>query len=329
MGETSKMKSISEQQDTMITQERPLISIIVPVYQVKDYLGACVESLRAQTYANLEIILVDDGSTDGSGEMCGQYAAMDGRIRVAHQENRGLSAARNTGLACMKGELAAFVDSDDIVQPDFIETLYGLMEKYRADIAACAYIKCSVENQPDIKKAFLAAGAGSGESGEPDGGGTRGRQGKRRAKGKELCMTSEQMLRQWHGKYKKWETVVWNKLYRKSVLAGQGDKPPIRFPVGRRHEDVLTSHLLVANAARIALTKEALYLYRVRPGSITDQRMAVGYKEENLRAQRERMAFFKKKRYWRAYLNLWVGYALHWGWFGWRNICTIRRNIVE
>lgn len=311
------MKKISEQQET------PLVSIVVPVYQVKEYIGECVESLLAQTYTNLEILLVDDGSTDGSGAICDEYAARDSRVRVVHQENQGASAARNTGLACMKGELAAFVDSDDIVRLDFIETLYSLMEKYQADISACAYIRCSAENQPDIKKAFLAAGAGRGESESLDGRSVmRRRQARKQEKGKELCMTTEQMLRQWHGKYKKWETVVWNKLYRKSVLAGKGDKAPIRFPNGLRYEDILVSHLLAANAARVVMTGKALYLYRVRTGSSSDPRITVKYKEENLRAQRERMAFFKKKRYWRAYLNLLWGYVLHCVWFCWmRGYC--------
>ena len=114
-----------------------LVSIIVPVYQVKEYVGECVESLRAQTYTNLEILLVDDGSTDGSGEICDEYVRSDNRIRVIHQKNRGLSAARNTGLDQAAGEYVAFVDSDDVVLPDFIETLYDLSGRYQADIAAC------------------------------------------------------------------------------------------------------------------------------------------------------------------------------------------------
>ena len=118
---------------------KPLVSIIVPVYQVVDYVGVCVESLLRQTYKNLEILLVDDGSTDGSGEICDEYANRDNRIRVIHQENQGLSAARNTGLDQALGEYVAFVDSDDAVLPDFIETLYDLADRYQADIVACAY----------------------------------------------------------------------------------------------------------------------------------------------------------------------------------------------
>lgn len=283
-----------------MTQETPLISIIVPVYQVKDYLGECVESLLAQTYTNLEILLVDDGSTDGSGEICDQYAAMDNRVQVVHQENQGLSAARNTGINLLKGEYVAFVDSDDMVLPDFVETLYGLVRKYQADVAACAFIRCSTESWAD-----------------------------KPVKDNELCMSSGEMLRQWHGRYKKWETVAWNKLYRKNVLTGADGKPSIHFPIGRRHEDVLTSHLLIANAERVVITGKKLYLYRVRPGSITDWHKAVEFRDENLRAQRERMAFFKEKRYWRAYWNLWAGYVLHVVWFGWLRVMVSMCLLLE
>lgn len=307
------MRRISEQ------QKAPLISIIVPVYQVKEYLGECVESLLAQTYKNLEILLVDDGSTDGSGEICDQYAGRDDRVRVVHQENQGLSAARNSGIDHMKGEYAAFVDSDDVVFPDFINTLYGLAEKYQADIAACAYIKCPTEDLAEMKRAMFA------DAIRDENGNRRRKRAERLGKEKALCMTSEQMLRQWHGKYKKWETVAWNKLYRKSLLTGEEQKPVIRFPIGRRHEDVLTSHLLVANAERIVITRRALYLYRIRPGSITDHRSIVRHRDENLCAQRERLAFFKKKRYLRAYFNLWVGYAMHWGWFWGRRVIGLKR----
>lgn len=291
------------------------VSIIVPVYQVKEYIDECVQSLLNQTYTNLEILLVDDGSTDGSGTICDKYAAKDARVRVVHQENQGLSAARNTGIELMEGEYVAFVDSDDIVMPEFIETLYELLGKYQADIAACAFIRGSAEDLMRARNELSYTGAGSGEYGSVDhGNAARLRQ----AESGEVCMASEQMLRRWHGKYKKWETVAWNKLYRRQIFEGKGEVCAVRFPVGRRHEDVLTSHLLVSNAACVAMTMKKLYLYRIRSGSITDQSMMAKHREENLRAQRERMAFFRQRGYWRAYLNLWVGYLLHLGWFWWK-----------
>ena len=102
----------------------PLISVIVPVYNIMDYLPRCVQSLGQQTYRNLEILLVDDGSTDGTGQLCDRLAAQDGRIRVLHKENGGTSSARNMGIEKALGEFLGFVDSDDYVEPDMYMQLY-------------------------------------------------------------------------------------------------------------------------------------------------------------------------------------------------------------
>ncbi len=335
----------------------PLISVIVPVYQVRAYIRECVESLLCQTYRNLEVILVDDGSTDGSGEMCDGFAREDERIRVIHQRNRGLSAARNTGLDHAAGEYIAFVDSDDYVEPAYIEELYRLVLKYRGDIAACMFVKVgerteslkrcnrqsrsdgniySVQNvkQPAQKPVTIGqkieqlnkAIVPTAEINKVE-----------RAETKEICLSSEQMLRQWHGRYKKWETVTWNKLYHRNVFERcLGEKAistgesregewndrkaqngKIRFPEGRKHEDVLTSHRIVGNAERIVMTTRVLYLYRMREGNITSKMGSTEGRRQNLYAQKERMRFFRERRYWRAYLNLLRGYLLHLGWFGW------------
>ena len=276
-------------------QTLPVVSIIVPVYNVKSYVGECVESLCQQTYTNLEILLVDDGSTDGSGEVCDEYAGRDERIRVIHQANRGLSGARNMGLDDARGEYIAFVDSDDLVSTNYVETLYELLMKYEADIAACAYVKGTTEQLTDIREKVLSLD-----------------------NVKEICMPSVKLLKQWHGKYKQQETVAWNKLYCREVWNG---RKKIRFPESRNHEDVLISHLVVQGAKTIVLTTEILYFYRIRKGSITLQ---TEYDREkvwqNLRAQRERMEFFRAHRYWRAYFNLLKGYVLHVLWFWWRRV---------
>ena len=276
-------------------QTLPVVSIIVPVYNVKSYVGECVESLCRQTYTNLEILLVDDGSTDGSGEVCDEYAGRDERIRVIHQANRGLSGARNTGLDNVQGEYIAFVDSDDLVSPNYVETLYELLMRYDADIAACAYIKVTTEQLTNIREKVLSLD-----------------------NVREICMPSVKLLKQWHGKYKQQETVAWNKLYCREVWNG---RKKIRFPESRNHEDVLISHLVVQGAKTIVLTTEILYFYRIRKGSITLQ---TEYDREkvwqNLRAQRERMEFFRAHRYWRAYFNLLKGYVLHVLWFWWRRV---------
>ena len=120
---------------------QPLISVIVPVYKAEEYLDKCVQSIRNQTYENLEIILVDDGSPDRCGEMCDAYAQEDSRIRVFHKENGGQSSARNLGLDNMTGQYVGFVDSDDWIEPDMYAHLYGLMAEHNAQIACCGVQK--------------------------------------------------------------------------------------------------------------------------------------------------------------------------------------------
>lgn len=116
-------------------EEKPLISVIVPVYNVMNYLPRCVDSIRSQTYQNLEILLVDDGSTDGTGELCDRLGESDSRIRVFHKENGGSSSARNLGIAQASGKYLGFVDSDDFIDNTMYEQLYGALEKYQAKAA--------------------------------------------------------------------------------------------------------------------------------------------------------------------------------------------------
>lgn len=119
--------------------QMPLISVIVPVYNVEGYLAACINSIIAQTYSNLEIILVDDGSTDSSGSLCDTFAAKDSRIRVIHTANGGLSCARNHGIDISKGDYITFVDSDDTITPDALSTLYSLVNEHNAEIAMATF----------------------------------------------------------------------------------------------------------------------------------------------------------------------------------------------
>ena len=118
-----------------------LISIIVPVYNVQPYIERCINSLQQQTYSNIEIILVNDGSTDNCPQICDSFANADCRIKVIHKKNGGLSDARNTGLLEAKGELIAFVDSDDWVSPYYIEVMYDIMQRQLADIVECDVIR--------------------------------------------------------------------------------------------------------------------------------------------------------------------------------------------
>lgn len=126
--------------------EEKLISIIVPVYNVEKYLKECIDSVISQTYKNLEIILVDDGSTDKSGEICDEYSKKDSRIKVIHKENGGLSDARNVALDIAKGEYIGFVDSDDYVEKDMFETLYKLAEEHNTEISSISFYK-TLENE--------------------------------------------------------------------------------------------------------------------------------------------------------------------------------------
>ena len=114
----------------------PAISVIVPIYNVEPYLGECLDSLCGQTLRNIEIIGVDDGSTDGSGALLDEYAAKDKRIIAVHQKNAGVSAARNAGMRLARGEYLAFVDGDDWMDADFLQKLYTMAQEYGADIAA-------------------------------------------------------------------------------------------------------------------------------------------------------------------------------------------------
>ena len=127
----------------------PLVSVIVPVYKTEAYLGACVDSLLGQSYQRLEILLVDDGSPDRCGEICDEYAARDRRVRVIHQENAGVSAARNAALDRAEGELIGFVDSDDWVEQDWAESLVRALDGRGADIAVCGWLRHEAERTID------------------------------------------------------------------------------------------------------------------------------------------------------------------------------------
>ncbi|MCD8037973.1 MAG: glycosyltransferase [Lachnospiraceae bacterium] len=256
-----------------------LISIIVPVYNVQEYLCACVDSICSQTYRELEIILIDDGSTDSSGRICDRYARHDNRIRVIHQEHEGPSGARNAGLQTANGEYISFIDSDDMVSCNFIKRLYSIMKKRRAQISVCAYEKSETGEWSPINR------------------------------GEDYCISSEKMLREWHGKRKRLETVVWNKLYHKSIFGSGAEQ--IYFPEGVIHEDTYVSHLWVKKADTVAITNDILYMYRVRGGSITKSRITKQNARQDIDAQLARLSFFRQEGLLRSQCRLLPGLALH------------------
>lgn len=209
----------------------PLISVVVPVYQAERWLCRCVDSLLAQTYAATDIILVDDGSPDSCGALCDKYAVQESRIRVIHQKNRGLSAARNAGTAAAKGEYITFVDSDDWVEPDLIERLWYALDQEKADVAVCGYRI------------------------EP-GGRTQGRMD-----GTYKVFDAEQALEALC--YQKcMETSAWAKLYRTEAAKR------FLYPEGRLFEDIATTYKFLANARRVVICDQALYHYWQHPESI-------------------------------------------------------------
>lgn len=216
--------------------EGPLISIIVPVYNVEKYLPTCVDSILAQSYERFELILVDDGSPDKSPQICDAYAATDERVRVIHQENGGLSAARNAGLDAARGELIGFVDSDDSISPTMYESLLRAMTAADADISLCNYL--------------LVDEAGARSS---DGPGLRD----------EVVTGRESILRRLEGEGSWYWVIAWNKLYRRALFDG------LRYPLKKLHEDEFLIHHLLLRCEKAASIAEAHYDYRQHPASIT------------------------------------------------------------
>lgn len=242
----------------------PLISVIVPVYRVEKYLERCVKSILSQTYKNLEVILVDDGSPDQCPAICDACAERDARVKVIHQENKGLSGARNAGIDAASGEYLAFVDSDDYVSPHFIEELYQLLQDTGCAIGQCrfSYVK----------------GDGLVEEGDSA-----------------FCIyRGESLMEQLYGPEEKATcfVVAWNKLYRAELFKETG----IRYPEGRIHEDEATTYRLFHEAKKLAFLDRALYgYYTENGGSITSVFSAK--RLQWLTAHEERIAFFKKNGY--------------------------------
>ena len=215
------------------------VSIVVPVYNVEDCLSYCVDSLRQQTYKNIEIILVDDGSTDSSGEICDQYAREDDRIKVLHIENGGLSNARNTGVKESSTDWIVFIDSDDYYDHRAIEYLVELRDKYRVDLVATPVIEVRNYENSDFLGDFREK-----YSGKLD----------RRT-------ALEQMF---YGNYV--GTHSGGKLYKKEIL--------LRFPYpnGMLYEDLALAYEHIASCENIAVSDLNLYKYYRRPGSIVNSK---------------------------------------------------------
>ena len=215
-----------------------LISIVIPVYNVECYIQRCLESIILQSYKNLEIIIVNDGSTDDSLKIANEYKERDNRIIIISQKNAGLSAARNTGIEAANGKYISFVDSDDYIHKQFIETLYINAKKYDADIAVCESIevndstigdpckKLNVDYQIEVDDPINA-------------------------------------MKLWYNSNFKNPTVAWNKLYKYSLFN------ECKFSVGKLHEDEFIIHKLYLKSDKIVYLWIEMYFYYQRNNSIT------------------------------------------------------------
>lgn len=214
----------------------PKISVIIPVYNVEKYLYRCVDSVLLQTYKNLEIFLVDDGSPDNCGKICDEYADKDSRIKVIHKENGGLSDARNTAMKVMTGEYVTFVDSDDWVSPYYVENLYLAIEQSGADMSVSWYEDVWTDDKFNIHKP------------------------KQGCIGL-LTLTSEDCLERMLYQNKV-ETMACAKLYKIELITG------ITFPVGKLYEDLATTYKIIDRSNKIALISNIDYYYFQRDESI-------------------------------------------------------------
>ena len=223
----------------------PLISVIIPVYQVKKYIKSCIESVLQQSYETLEILLIDDGSTDGCGELCEIYAKADKRVRVIHQLNGGLSAARNTGLKECRGEWITFVDSDDFILPDMVERLYAQAVEKEADISVCRWI--DVEETSFTQTIFDAEAAKALS---------------------DMCDAIQSTVLTKENAMKKMlyqqgtDSCAWGKLYRRKLFE------TIRFPEGKLFEDIATVYPVLEQCDRVCFLEYKGYCYRKRGTSI-------------------------------------------------------------
>ncbi len=211
------------------------ISVIVPVYGVEKYLPACIESILNQTFTDFELILVDDGSPDRCPAICDEAAERDARVRVIHQANAGLSAARNAGIEIACGEWLVFVDSDDYIAPHFCEKLYQTAQRTDADC-----VMCSVQNVDESGKPIDSALMRVADE----------------------VKTGREVLRKIGRDDVTPYLTAWNKLYRRKLFN------TLRYPAGRQNEDVFVFAELFCQVQRAACVAEPLYFYRKRIGSI-------------------------------------------------------------
>ncbi len=216
----------------------PKVSVIVPVYKVEKYLGKCLESLGRQTYENLEIVLVDDGSPDSCGIMCEQFAGKHPNVLVIHQENQGLSAARNNGVAASHGEYITFVDSDDYVADDYVQYLVDLLLDHHGDISVGHYVPVYHLKDPRLKK---------------------------KKEFQKVFRAEEALAESFYSV--KFGVAAWAKLYRRDLV----EKYP--YPVGKLYEELATTYKMIGESKAVVYGNRDIYFYVQRAGSIMTRKI--------------------------------------------------------
>ncbi|MCF2649149.1 MULTISPECIES: glycosyltransferase [Bacillaceae] len=241
------------------------VSVIVPIYKVEKYLSKCIESIINQSYSNLEIILINDGSPDNCGNICDAYSRIDNRIQVIHKKNGGLSDARNEGLKIASGEYISFIDSDDYIDKDFYKILIDLIRNSNADAAQCSYKKITENGNLSYKNDILED-----------------------KNDENISLHNLDILNSLYGNEEItviWN--VWNKLYKRELLRD------IYFPKGKLHEDVFTTYKILYRAKMMVSTNKQLYFYTQRASSIMG-RFNVKHLDV-LEAYVEQVYFYDKK----------------------------------
>lgn len=260
-----------------MVMEQNKISVVVPVFRVEKYLSRCVDSILGQTYKNLEVILVDDGSDDGCPSLCDDYAKKDERVKVIHRKNGGLSAARNSGIAVATGNYIALIDSDDYIGSNMFKHLMEETVSNDADLALCDYQYVHENDDPtDLDKTYDDS---------------------------DIIVTDGR--RSQYYMYESYRnrttyTVAWNKLYKKDLFDG------ITYPEGRIHEDESRTHKLLYRAKKIVYIKAPYYYYLQRDDSIVGSAVSVK-KLQLIDAYVDRLTFYREENEY----ELWLKEAVH------------------
>lgn len=268
-----------------------LVSVIMPIYNVEKYLEDCIESIINQSYKDLEIILVDDGSPDSCGQICDEYATRDERIKVIHKPNGGLSDARNAGLKIATGEWILFVDSDDAVSSSMVELLLAACHNNDATMSWCNIIEMDEDgyiHSDGVKKKYTDYQVVADVN-------------------VNIYTKQEAESRMYTQEGMQKALVAWNKLYHKSLFETSNGK--IEYAVGKIFEDGYTTYKLIYQANKIVEVPCPLYFYRQRGGSIMDKAHHVKY-EPGLEAGIERMEFYLSHEERQLYL-LELNYGIH------------------